>query len=495
MSEKEWKQPIPDKQVLKLFNSITKRKDEFIAKKDNKIKWYACGPTVYDSAHIGHARTYISFDIIRSVLENYFGYDVNYTMNITDIDDKIIKKANEEGVKDTRIITKKYEHEFFEDLKALNVKYPTFVTRVTDYLEKINLFIEELESKGYAYESNGSVYFDLQKYKTKFKYPIFVPAGAIDESETDTEKKNKTDFVLWKKAKENEPSYPSKWGKGRPGWHIECSVMASDILGELDIHSGGIDLAFPHHENEIIQSQSYLDCKQWVNYFLHTGHLHIQGCKMSKSLKNFITIKDMLKDYTPREIRMLFLIHNWNTDMEYSVDAMEYSKKVEQKIINFISTIESRIKNYSDILEHSFSRLVITDNNEAMKVLEDTQSQIHASLCNNIDTQKSINALLELINFVNKRSDIAKNELILISEYVKKILKVFGIVFSEEKFKGNDTKLSELLCNFRNEVRLIAKKNKNLDLLKLCDEVRNNLKEMNFIIEDDGTKSIIREKL
>lgn len=494
MSESGWIKPNEDLPKLSFYNSITKRKDVFVPREGNKIKWYVCGPTVYDDSHIGHARTYISFDIIRSILENYFGYEVFYTMNITDIDDKIIKKANEIK-KDTKFITQKYERDFFDDLKALNVKYPTFVTRVTDYLEKIHKFIEVLEEKGYAYAVNGSVYFDLKKYKEKYKHPLFVPADAVDENEIDTEKRSKIDFVLWKKAKINEPKYLSKWGKGRPGWHIECSVMATDILGELDIHSGGIDLAFPHHENEIVQSQSYLDSQQWVNYFLHTGHLHIQGCKMSKSLKNFITIKEMLKDYSSREIRLLFLIHNWNSDMEYSIDSIEYAKKIEQKIINFISTTESKI-NSGDNLENSFSKLIITEEKEPINYFYDIQSQIHSALCNNIDTQKCINYLLDLINFVNKRSDLSKNELVLILEYVKKICRIFGLNFLEIKESSDDLKLAEIICKFRNDIRIFAKEKRNhSELFGLCDNIREELNELGFIIEDKGKESLVRRKI
>lgn len=305
---------------LVVNNSLCNKKVEFVTCKGNKtINWYMCGPTVYDSPHLGHARTYLTFDIIRRILSNYFNYDVNLCMNITDIDDKIIKRSNEEK-KNFNEFARHWENVFFQDMRSLNVMYPNYITRVSEYIPEIISFIKVILQKGYAYENNGSVYFDIEKYKEGgHMYAKLVPqdknknldelqeAEGVLSKDNTNEKKNKGDFALWKASKKDEPFWDSPWGKGRPGWHIECSVMNYSIFGKsLDIHSGGIDLKFPHHDNEIAQTEAHDESKQWINYFLHTGHLKIEGLKMSKSLKNFKKISDFINLYSPNAFRLYF---------------------------------------------------------------------------------------------------------------------------------------------------------------------------------------------
>lgn len=406
--------------ALKLYNSLTRKKEVFTPLNGNKILWYSCGPTVYDASHMGHARSYISFDIMRRVLSDYFGYDVLYVMNITDIDDKIIKKARKEylfkkyinekkevgdvledtkaalkllivkaqqtndesvremlnklgnsvdsaiknlelaikdnnndginnnlqillqtakdpiaekldkeyssSVNENSIFTdlaRHWESKFHEDMDSLNILRPHVLTRVSEYVPEIIDYIQKIIKNGMAYESNGSVYFDVNAFDSKenHTYAKLVPeaygdVGSLEEGEgeltNNKEKRSPTDFALWKASKVGEPWWDSPWGKGRPGWHIECSVMASAICGDtLDIHTGGVDLKFPHHDNELAQAEAYFDNNCWVRYFLHSGHLTIAGCKMSKSLKNFITIAEALQQYTSRQLRFAFLLHSW----------------------------------------------------------------------------------------------------------------------------------------------------------------------------------------
>lgn len=336
---KRWYNPLDnltDKPVyrtgLKVNNSLCNQKVEFITQKGDKVvNWYMCGPTVYDSAHLGHARTYLSFDILRRILTTYFNYDVNLCMNITDIDDKIIKRSNEQKIEFSQF-AKMWEDSFFKDMKDLNVMYPNYITRVSEYVPEIVKFIGVIISKGYSYEKNGSVYFDIEAFKKgNHMYAKLVPQdknenfedleeaeGALSQDNA-KDKKNKGDFALWKTSKENEPSWDSPWGKGRPGWHIECSVMSSSVFGEqLDIHSGGIDLRFPHHDNEIAQTEAHDDSKQWINYFLHTGHLKIEGLKMSKSLKNFKKISDFISVYNPNTFRLYFCSTKWDMEMDFT---------------------------------------------------------------------------------------------------------------------------------------------------------------------------------
>ena len=394
---------------LFLNNSLNPdEKTEFVTSDGSRnVKWYICGPTVYDSAHLGHARTYLSFDILRRVMEKYFGYNISLCMNVTDIDDKIINRSNEQN-KDYLEFTKFYEDEFFSDMKKLNVSYPNYITRVSEYIDEIVQFIKVLVEKNYAYVSNGSVYFDIENY-TKCDHiyakldPNKIKSNELKVSDldgdlavgTDLDKKNKGDFALWKKSKDNEPAWDSPFGSGRPGWHIECSAMCSTVFGDkLDIHCGGCDLKFPHHDNEIAQSEAYFDVSQWTNYFLHTGHLNIEGLKMSKSLKNFKKISEFIDKYNANTFRLFFITHSWDSDMNFTEDALREAYETEKYIGEFFQNLKVWIR------ENDMKKTLKPDSidNNMNELLYERKLYIHEALCNNINTPPVVKTIIELIS-------------------------------------------------------------------------------------------------
>jgi len=504
---------------LKVNNSLCNKKVEFFTKSgDRKLNWYMCGPTVYDSAHLGHARTYLTFDIIRRILSNYFHYDVNLCMNITDIDDKIIQKSNEQK-KDFSEFAKYWEDKFFKDMEALNIMYPNYITRVSEYIPEIISFIEVIIKNGYAYEKNGSIYFDIEQYKKgNHLYGKLVPQDknqnleALEEAEgalskdTFEEKKNKGDFALWKASKKNEPFWDSPWGKGRPGWHIECSVMSYSVFGTfLDIHSGGIDLRFPHHDNEIAQTEAHDNSKQWINYFLHTGHLKIEGLKMSKSLKNFKKISDFISIYNPNTFRLYFCNSKWDMDMDFTENGLSMANANDKKITEFFQNIKVWIRennlnkdlkfNHTDEILNSFFNI--------------SKNNIHLAFCDNFNTPEVISIILELIKKVYEYEDkcrLEKNLKIFliysIGKFISDILKCLGLVYKTEfvdyfKISENNTNSNyeevitpfiNVMSDFRDKVKDICiKENDPKKVLAICDKFRDEiLPNLGIKIEDKG---------
>lgn len=488
---------------LKVKNSLSPNENKEFATLDGSknVKWYMCGPTVYDLSHLGHARTYIGFDIIRRLLQDYFGYNVELVMNITDIDDKIIKRCIEQKIDFTEF-TQKYESLFFYDMERLNIQYPDRITRVTEYVPEIISFIEKLISNGYAYSSNGSVYFSIDSFtKNGHTYAKLDPSkiGCKEiEHETDgvlgienkTDKCNANDFALWKKSKENEPFWESPWGKGRPGWHIECSVMATEVLGDrLDIHSGGFDLKFPHHDNEIAQTEGYYNSKQWINYFLHTGHLNIEGLKMSKSLKNFLTIDQILQQgYTANSFRIQFLNHKYDTEMNYTVKDLDDAYERDKKNKEFFRKLKTLLEENNLQKQVKFTSEDLGLN----KILNQTKAYVHDCLIDNFNTKPAIHALFDLISeFYKYEQATSSNKSFNISlgysvgKFVSHIFKCFGLVYQTDFidcFNFTETLSSKViepyvkcLSDFRDKVRESAKNKDFKSIFEESDRLRDEV--------------------
>ncbi|XP_037373291.1 cysteine--tRNA ligase, cytoplasmic isoform X2 [Talpa occidentalis] len=612
---------------LRLYNSLTRNKDVFTPQNGRRVTWYCCGPTVYDASHMGHARSYISFDILRRVLRDYFKFDVFYCMNITDIDDKIIRRARQNylfeqyreqqpqaarlledvhaalkpfavKLKETTDPDKKqmlerlqqavelaarpletalqarlsaeevhsraevlleqakdllsdwldstlgsetmdnsifselprfWEGEFHKDMEALNVLPPDVLTRVSEYVPEIVNFVQKIVDNGYGYVSNGSVYFDTAKFASSenHSYGKLVPEAvgdqkALQEGEGDlsisaerlSEKRSPNDFALWKASKPGEPSWPCPWGKGRPGWHIECSAMAGSLLGaSMDIHGGGFDLRFPHHDNELAQSEAYFENDCWVRYFLHTGHLTIAGCKMSKSLKNFITIKDALKRHSARQLRLAFLMHSWKDTLDYSSNTMESALQYEKFMNEFFLNVKDVLRAPVDITGQ-FEKWE-DEEVELNQSFYDKKTAVHEALCDNVDTRTVLEEMRALVGQCNlymaarKAAKRRPNRALLesVALYLTHMLKIFGAIEEESPLgfpvgvAGTRLNLEstvmpylQVLSEFREGVRRIAREKKVPEVLQLSDTLRDDiLPELGVRLEDhEGLPTVVK---
>uniref|UniRef100_A0A4X1U3R9 Cysteine--tRNA ligase, cytoplasmic n=2 Tax=Sus scrofa TaxID=9823 RepID=A0A4X1U3R9_PIG len=612
---------------LRLYNSLTRSKDVFVPQDGKRVTWYCCGPTVYDASHMGHARSYVSFDILRRVLRDYFKFDVFYCMNITDVDDKIIRRARqnylferyrekqpsaaqlledvhaalqpfaaklkettdpdkkqmlerleravtraaeplEEAVRaslageelDGRVqvllaeakdllsdwldsthgsevtdnsifsqLPKFWEAEFHKDMEALNVLPPDVLTRVSEYVPEIVDFVQKIMDNGYGYASNGSVYFDTVKFANSegHCYGKLVPEAvgdqrALQEGEGDlsisaerlSEKRSPNDFALWKASKPGEPSWPCPWGRGRPGWHIECSAMAGTLLGaSMDIHGGGFDLRFPHHDNELAQSEAYFENDCWVRYFLHTGHLTIAGCKMSKSLKNFITIKDALKKHSARQLRLAFLMHAWKDTLDYSSNTMESALQYERFLNEFFLNVKDLLRAPGDVTGQ-FEKWE-REETELNKCFYDKKAAVHEALCDNVDTRTALEEMRALVSQCNLYTAARKaarrrpNRALLasVANYLTHMLKIFGAIEEESPLgfpvgaPGTSLSLEstvmpylQVLSEFREGVRSIAREHRVPEVLQLSDALRDDiLPELGVRLEDhEGLPTVVK---
>ncbi|XP_073990212.1 cysteine--tRNA ligase-like protein, mitochondrial [Rhodnius prolixus] len=480
---------------IMLYNSSTKRKMMLKTKESGIISWYCCGPTVYDSAHIGHACCYIHFDIIRRIMEEVFYQNVILVMGITDIDDKIINRANMEGV-DYRTISQYYEEEFFKDMGRLNVKKPVITARVTDYIPEIVGFVSKIIDRGYGYiTADNSVNFSVNKYSSYELFSRFQEEGTSDSSG----KIDSRDFALWKGIKPGEPSWSSPWGKGRPGWHIECSAIASKLLGNrLDIHSGGIDLQFPHHQNEEAQCCVYHDVRSWVTYWMHTGHLYLKdSMKMSKSLKNTISVDSFLSQYSSDHLRMLCLMIPYRNGIEYGDDVMNSAVAVYNKFSNFIFDCNDYIKGVKPL--GSF------DESTLFQDLEETRKTVLNCLANDFDTSSAVSRIIQFITKANSAFNQKQNDLqtescfavAAAAAYVENFLTMSGFILNDSIFsKNKETEIGNILessVRLRTKIRNLALNIEKKELTEMkttllgaCDQFRNEMNVSGIELKDHG---------
>lgn len=478
-----------DSAPLVLYNSLTGKKEPFVPSNGKIVKWYGCGPTVYDHSHIGHARNYVSTDIMQRIMSDYFGYSLISCMNITDIDSKILARSVAEN-KSPKEVATEWETEFFECMKMLNVRPQHAITRVTDYIPAIISMIEGIISNGYAYKSNGSVYFDLDAFLANpdHSYAKMLPnAASLMTSTIDGEKKNTADFCLWKAVKKGETYYwPSPWGLGVPGWHIECSAMAHQTLGDsIDIHTGGIDLRFPHHVNELAQTEAFMDKPGWVKYFIHCGHLNIDGLKMSKSLKNFIPIADILKEYPARYVRLLCLINHWGSDMNYNQkEDMQTAEALDNRIMTFLSSAKSYCKNAIDAAEAT--EAIDAAGNDLLTA----KNTVHSAYLDNLDTPKAMMAMMNLIKTTMTRmaeSSISSADVSDIYDYITKQLSILGLYSPNPE--SDITAVMDAFIKLRTDIKNLAMKceDKNIkkQLYALSDKARDEyITEANIFMVD-----------
>ncbi len=450
-----------------IYNTQTRKKEEFIPLHPGKVSLYACGPTVYNYFHIGNARAFIFFDVVHRYFL-YRGYDVTYVQNITDIDDKIIAQANEEGIS-FQDVADKYAKAFLQDCAELGIKKPTHQPRATEVMDEIIAYIDALVKHGFAYESNGDVYFDTSSY-TEY--------GSLSGKKTEEQlagarvaenmsKRNATDFTLWKKSKPGEPVWQSPWGEGRPGWHTECVVMSQKYLGEsFDIHGGGIDLVFPHHENELAQAKA-LSGKPLANYWMHNGFLNIDGEKMSKSLKNFFTARDILAEYDAEAIRFFFLSKHYRSPIDFTRELIDESNRAVQ---NFYAALKS-----VDYLLHRADNLVLDDELRAL------EADFVKAMEDDFNTAKAIAVLFELSKISKSTTlDIAlriNSALLLVK--LGEVLGFFANIESRLSSKIADLSASlvELFITYRNKARLDKD-------WALSDLIRNDLAKLGIEIKD-----------
>jgi len=449
---------------MKIFNTLTREKQELIPIEENTLRIYACGPTVYNYIHIGNARPLCVFDVLRRYLE-WRGYNVKFVQNFTDIDDKLIKKANEEGIT-VQQVAERYIEEFWTDAKGLNVREATVHPKATENIDAIQEIITSLIEKGFAYESKGDVYFRAKKFDEYGKLshqPLDdLEAGArIDVTEI---KEDPMDFCLWKSAKPGEPYWESPWGQGRPGWHIECSAMAGRFLGKtIDIHCGGQDLIFPHHENEIAQSECANGC-DFAHYWMHNGYINVDNRKMSKSLGNFFTVREVAKVYGYEPIRYLMISSHYRSPINYSTDILDQGKNALERLYTCRDNLDFALKNAAD-------------EGTVPEFLEKYKAQFIEAMDDDLNTADAIGVLFSMVREINTMvaAGAGKAAVDAAIKLFDELTNVLGLVYNR-KSADLDSEIEALI-----EERTAARKAR--DFAK-ADAIRDQLKEMGIVLED-----------
>ena len=467
--------------ALKIYNTLTKQKEEFQPINPPDVRMYVCGITPYDETHLGHGRAYITFDVVLRYLEE-LEYKVTYVQNITDVDDKIIKRSeiqdprSEKNVLEKcRAITEEYTKAYFDVMDKLNVKRAGKYPKATEHIKEMVRWIEGLMENGYAYVVDGDVYFEVDKFKdyaklSKRKKKDLLAGARVA---VDKRKKSPLDFALWKSAKEGEPSWESPWGLGRPGWHIECSVMSTKYLGEqFDIHGGGRDLIFPHHENEIAQTEAVTG-KLWVKYWMHNGFVNINKQKMSKSLGNFFTLKDIFKKFDPMVIRFFLLQTHYRSPINYSDQELNNAKEAYGRICRFVQDVDFLLKKSKE----DAPEVELEDLDEE---LLEFKTKFKEAMDDDFNTAGAIAAIFEMVHFCNKAIQagaVEKQALEMMKKSVLDLCGVLGLKAEEPKSRKADSREIEKLIVEREE----ARKNKNF---KKADQIRHKLTSMGITLED-----------
>jgi cysteinyl-tRNA synthetase len=500
---------------LKVYNSLTNKKEEFKPIEDKKVGMYVCGVTVYDKCHIGHARGAFVFDVIRKYLE-FKGYKVKYVRNITDVDDKIINKAKDlveqaeennqskslnEAVKE---VTAKYIKEYYQDMEALGIEEADIEPKATEHIDDMIRLIKGLEDKGYAYKKDGDVYFEVKKFKDygKLSNQSIENLRSGVRKKVNEKKKGPLDFALWKKAKEGEPSWKSPYSKGRPGWHIECSVMSMKYLGQtFDIHGGGRDLIFPHHENEIAQAESYTE-KPFANYWIHNELLTIEGEKMSKSLGNFVSISKALEGYSPEDLKLFFLSSHYASPIDYNTDRLKEAESSRQRFYILFDKIERMEKEEAEEKSKSTS----SHSKEIQSKLKSYVIQIEKqrkafidAMDDDFNTPGALASLFELVNVGNKfiaDESVSLNKKSALLNSVKFTIVELGRILGlfhkrKKKQEEEEMELLDKVMNMVINMRENARKKKDFEL---ADTIRDKLDEIGITLEDEKDKTIWRKK-
>ena len=456
--------------LMRIYNTLTKQKEEFIPIIPGEVKMYVCGPTVYNFFHIGNGRTFIIFDTIRRYLE-YRAYKVTFIQNFTDIDDKMINKANDEGIT-VKELGDKYIKEYYQDADALQIERATVNPRATEYIQDIIKFVEELIETGFAYEVNGDVYYSTKKFRNYGKLAgqnlEDLQAGA--RISIDERKKDPMDFAVWKSQKPGEPSWESPWGPGRPGWHIECSCMAKKLLGDtIDIHAGGMDLKFPHHENEIAQSEAVTG-KPFAHYWIHSAFVNVDNKKMSKSLNNFFTAREILEEYDADAVRFLMLSGHYRIQINFTKELLDSATASMERLYNCINNLEN-------LKEEVNKKTINNEEHDYLKSLDKYRERFIEKMDDDFNTADAISVLFDLTKDINNNINI--NSSVELCEKAGALIRELGNplgILQNRMKKDLETEIQELI-----DKRQQARKDKDF---ALADKIRDDLKNRNIVLED-----------